>query len=143
METTIIPAITGKINHVGLSVRDLHAQIGWYSKVFNMEITQEVERTEPPIKLVLLTAPNGLGIELMARKGSEREKVYGNALETALELGYGHWCLEVDDVQEAYNNMMNAGAISITAPGPSIKAGIEYAYVKDPEGNLIEIIQFV
>jgi catechol-2,3-dioxygenase len=39
--------------------------------------------------------------------------------------------------------MMYAGAVSVTTPGPSIKAGIEYAYVKDPEGNLIEIIQFV
>lgn len=143
MKTTNIPAITGKINHVGLSVKDLDAQISWYSKVFNMEITQEVERTEPPIKLVLLTAPNGLGIELMAREDSGREKVYGNALETALELGYGHWCLEVDNVLEAYNKMMDTGAVSVTAPGPSIKAGIEYAYVKDPEGNLIEIIQFV
>jgi catechol 2,3-dioxygenase-like lactoylglutathione lyase family enzyme len=143
MKTTNIPAIVGKINHVGLSVTDLDAQISWYSKVFDMEITLEVERMEPPIKLVLLTSPNGLGIELMAREGSGREKVYGNALETALELGYGHWCLEVDDVQKAYNKMMEAGAVSVTAPGPSIKAGIEYAYVKDPEGNLIEIIQFV
>lgn len=143
MEVNIPPAVVGKINHVGLSVHNLEAQIDWYTKAFNMKITQEVERTEPNIKLVLLTAPNGLGIELMARQDSKRVADYHNALETALELGYGHWCLEVDDVRIAYTKLMNAGAISVTEPGPSIKPGIEYAYVKDPEGNLVEIIQFI
>lgn len=143
METVNTPAITGKMNHVAISVENMESQIAWYKKAFGMQITQEVERIAPAIKLVLLTAPNGLGIELMARAGSKRERVYADALETAKEIGYGHWCLEVDDVKAAFEIITNAGASVVTPPGPSIKAGIEYAYVKDPEGNLIEIIQFV
>jgi predicted enzyme related to lactoylglutathione lyase len=37
--------------------------------------------------------------------------------------------------------MLGAGASEVSAPAPAARAGARFVYVKDPEGNLLELIQ--
>ncbi len=89
----------------------------------------------------MLRAPNGVRVELIERAGSGRTEVFGDPLDTARGQGYGHWALEVDDLEEAYAGLTRAGAQPIWPPAPAVQPGARFAYVKDPEGNLIELIQ--
>jgi hypothetical protein len=64
-----------------------------------------------------------------------------HALDTSRSQGYGHWALEIDDLDQAFAELLAAGAQSVSAPAPAVQPGARFAYVKDPEGNLLELIQ--
>jgi catechol 2,3-dioxygenase-like lactoylglutathione lyase family enzyme len=55
--------------------------------------------------------------------------------------GYGHWAVDVDDLEAAFTWLLSAGAIEVWPPADAVAPGARFAYVKDPEGNLIELIQ--
>ena len=57
-----------------------------------------------------------------------------------LTQGYGHICLRVDDVDELYDRLVSAGASSIMPPGESPVSRVRMAFVADPEGNFIEML---
>jgi catechol 2,3-dioxygenase-like lactoylglutathione lyase family enzyme len=135
-----IPVVATE-NHVGLSVKNLDLEKQWYEKVFGMEEIQHFELPQPKVRTVLLRSPNGLGMELIEREGAIRKKDYKDALDAASDLGYGHWAIVVSDLKQAYQQLINAGAVSVSVPGPAVQPGASFAYVKDPEGNLIEVMQ--
>jgi catechol 2,3-dioxygenase-like lactoylglutathione lyase family enzyme len=60
--------------------------------------------------------------------------------------GFGHIAFGVDDVEEALREVVNAGGglagelVSTIIPG---LGGIVFAYATDPEGNVIELQQWV
>jgi predicted enzyme related to lactoylglutathione lyase len=47
----------------------------------------------------------------------------------------------VDDLDTAYESVLSAGAGEVSAPADAVRPGMRFAYVKDPEGNLLELIQ--
>ena len=133
--------ITANENHVGLAVKNLDAEKEWYKKMFGMEEQQHFEISKMHVRTVLLRSPNGLGMELIEVKGATRKRSYKNALDAASDLGYGHWAIVVSDLNLAYKELISAGAQSVSAPAAAVNAGDSFAYVKDPEGNLIELMQ--
>jgi catechol 2,3-dioxygenase-like lactoylglutathione lyase family enzyme len=80
-------------------------------------------------------------MELIERQGSERQRDFANALDAALTQGYGHWALTVADVDQEFKFLVSKGATVVSAPAAAVQPGSRFAYVKDPEGNLIELIQ--
>ncbi|NIG55804.1 VOC family protein [Chitinophaga sp. Cy-1792] len=134
-------AVVATANHVGLAVRDLDAEKAWYEKAFDMTVEQHFDLPAAKVRTVLLRAKNGLGIELIERQGASRPKDFSDPLDASATLGYGHWALTVGDVDTAFSRLIAVGASQVSAPGPAVQPGSRFAYVKDPEGNLIELIQ--
>lgn len=128
-------------NHVGLSVKNLQAAKRWYASLFGMKEIQKLEIPEYHVRTVLLRADNGLSIELIEVAGASRERAFKDALDAASQLGYGHWAITVNDLIAAYNMLVSHGATSVSPPAPAVQKGASFAYVKDPEGNLIELMQ--
>jgi catechol 2,3-dioxygenase-like lactoylglutathione lyase family enzyme len=89
---------------------------------------------------VVLRASNGLRLELIEREGSHPQS-FTDPLQASLTQGFGHWALEVDDLEEVFASLTGAGADPVSAPAPAIQPGARFAYVRDPEGNLLELIQ--
>jgi catechol 2,3-dioxygenase-like lactoylglutathione lyase family enzyme len=128
-------------HHVGLSVADLDAQQRWYQQTLGLrELVEQFELPQPHIRTVQLRAPNGLRIELIEREGSTPQ-TFHDPMAAALTQGYGHWALEVDDLDQAYAALSAAGAESVSPPAPAVQPGARFAYVRDPEGNLLELIE--
>jgi catechol 2,3-dioxygenase-like lactoylglutathione lyase family enzyme len=131
-----------RFHHVSLSVADLDAQQRWYRKALGFaRVIEEFGLTEPPVRTAVLQAPSGIRVELIERAGSRRVEAFPDPLDTARAQGYGHWALEVDDLDDAYARLIRAGAQAVWPPADAVQAGARFAYVKDPEGNLIELIQ--
>lgn len=102
-----------------------------------------------------------LGMKLLRRSDNERYEYtlafvgYGNESEAAvLELTYnwgtdcydhgnafGHVAIEVDDVYEACDAIRAAGGNVTREPGPVKGGTTEIAFVRDPDGYAIELIQ--
>src|SRR5438132_14422506 len=123
-------------HHVSLSVADLDAQQRWYEQVLGLdEVVERVALPEPPVRTVVLRARNGLRVELIERSGF-RPQTFSDPLDAAQTQGYGHWALEVDDLDAAFAALSAAPGQAVSSPGPAVEPGARFAYVKDPEGNL-------
>lgn len=133
-------SFTARPHHVGLSVANLEAEQRWYQQALGLdEVVERFELPEPHVKTVVLRGRNGLRIELIERAGS-RAQPFADPLEAALTQGYGHSAIEVDDLDQAFADLAAAGAQAVSPPRRRT-AGGRFAYVRDPEGNLLELIQ--
>ena len=133
---------TARFHHVSLSVTDLDAQQHWYQTALGFEeVVEQFELPEPPVRTAVLRSADGVRVELIERHGASRAEVYADPLDTSRALGYGHWALEVPDLDQAFAYLTAGGAEAVWPPAPAVAPGAKFAYVKDPEGNLIELIQ--
>ena len=140
MSTPAIPGI--RFNHVSISVADLDAQVAWYQRALGFaEVIEQYELPEPPVRTAVLQAAPGIRIELIERGGSERTGEDKDPLDMTRSQGYGHWAVDVDDLDAAFRWLLDAGATEVWPPADAVAPGARFAYVKDPEGNLIELIQ--
>jgi catechol 2,3-dioxygenase-like lactoylglutathione lyase family enzyme len=131
-----------RFDHVNISVADLEVQRAWYETALGFaKVVERVELDDPPVRTVVLEAPGGMRIELIERAGSVRSRDDADPLEATGEQGYGHWAVDVEDLDIAFAQLAAAGAQTVWPPADAATAGARFAYVKDPEGNLLELIQ--
>jgi len=134
-------SVIARSHHIALSVRDLDVQQRWYQQALGLdEVVEQFELPEPRVRTVVLRAANGLRIELIEREGSTAQ-TFHDPLEAALTQGYSHWALEVEDLDQTFAALSAVGAQPVSLPAPAVQPGARFAYVGDPEGNLLELIQ--
>ena len=132
---------TFTFDHVGLSVADLDAQRRFYREALSLvEEAGHIEIPAAQIRTAILRGPTGLQIELIERSGSVPQ-TFADPYDGAGTQGYFHWALTVEDLDDAFDGVLAAGATQVSAPTDAVRPGVRYAYVKDPEGNLLELIQ--
>jgi lactoylglutathione lyase len=130
-----------RLDHVGLSVRDLDAMSDWYARHFGYRVQLRLELDAVGLRIVMLTADDGRRFELLTRRGSGSPGLRAsNALEAAATWGFGHVAFQVADLDITYRRLLAAGASAVAEPAPSPEPGLWFAWVHDPEGNLVELI---
>jgi catechol 2,3-dioxygenase-like lactoylglutathione lyase family enzyme len=135
-------AVVG-FEHVGLSVADLAAMSEWYESALGLEPEGDFEVDGRRLSLRgRILARDGFKVELIEARGSEPDPMAGADPGAALaRRGIGHVCLRVEGVDAVYESLLESGATPMVPPRPSFLAGWRYAYVADPEGNLIELME--
>lgn len=137
-----MPSFAVEVHHTSLSVANLDAQQEWYQRALGLtEIVERYELEDPAVRTVVLCSPAGVRLELIERTGSTRQQSHADALEASLTQGFGHWALSVTDLDQAFAGLTTAGGAAVWPPAPAVQPGARFAYVRDPEGNLIELIQ--
>jgi lactoylglutathione lyase len=138
-ETDPLPGIRGA-HHVGLSVADLDAMTAWYGDALGFTVEAAFELPGGRSAGAMLRRPDGTGLELLCHADSAGTAP-ADPPAAMLRRGYGHWALAVDDVSDAHERMLAAGAREVwpprAAPPPATGA---MSYLADPEGNLIELV---
>jgi lactoylglutathione lyase len=129
-----------KLDHVGLTVGDLDAMTDWYAKALELEVEFEFALDHVDFRGVMLRSADGHRIELLHRPGSVAGLQAANPVEAALTRGFGHIAFDVPGVDAAYDALLEAGATDRMSPRPSPEPGVRMAYVADPEGNLVELL---
>jgi catechol 2,3-dioxygenase-like lactoylglutathione lyase family enzyme len=127
------------LDHVGLNVGDLEAMTRWYTDVVGLSVEFEFALEDLDFRGVMLHS-DGYRIELLHRAGNREGLQAGSAVEAALTRGYGHIAFDVADVDSTYAALIAAGASERMSPRPSPEPGVRMAYVADPEGNLVELL---
>ncbi|MEU9239085.1 VOC family protein [Streptomyces sp. NPDC048385] len=130
-----------RLDHVGLNVRDLAAQLAWYRAAFGLRTVFEFHLDGPGLTGVVLEHPHGWRLELLARPGSAPGLRAPDPMTAVLTEGYGHFAVTTPELDPVYAALTALGAGEVLAPGPSPEPGVRMAWVKDPEGNLIELIE--
>lgn len=130
-----------RLDHVGLSVADLPAAEAWYADAFGYvrELTLRVDALDLDI-VMLLHPEHADRLELLHRPGSRPGVRPKDPGEAALSEGFGHVAFDVEDVDAAYERVTGLGARPVMSPRPSPEAGVRMAFVADPEGNLVELL---
>ena len=132
--------MTGRFDHVGLTVGDLPAMTAWYCAALKLEVEFEFALSHVEFKGVMLRSPEGYRVELLWRPENSLGLQAANPVEAALTRGFGHLALDVPDVDVASAALLAAGATDRMSPRPSPEPGVRMAYVADPEGNLLEVL---
>jgi lactoylglutathione lyase len=129
-----------RLDHVGLTVADLDAMSSWYCKALDLAIEFEFALDHVDFRGSMLRSSDGWRLELLCRPESRPGLQAANPVEAALTRGFGHVALDVPDVDAAYDALLALGAEDRMSPRPSPEPGVRMAYVADPEGNLVELL---
>ena len=129
-----------RLDHVGLTVADLDAMSAWYCQNLDLAIEFEFALDHVELSGAMLRSADGWRLELLTRPGNGAGLQAANPVEAALTRGYGHVAFDVPDVDAAYDALIAAGASDRMSPRPSPEPGVRMAYVADPEGNLVELL---
>jgi len=121
--------------HTMLRVGDLEKSLHFYCEVLGMRLLRRTDYPSGRFTLAFV----GYGDE---------------STETVVELthnwdtdhyelgaGYGHIALGVEDIYHACARLRGKGAKIVREPGPMKHGGSEIAFVEDPDGYKIELIQ--
>ena len=125
------------ILHTMLRVGDLNRSIDFYTKVLSMNLLRTTERPEQKYSLAFVGFGKG-----NADGQAEIELTYNHGVH-AYDLGtaYGHIAIEVPDAYAACNNIKAAGGNVTREAGPVAGGDTVIAFVTDPDGYKIELIQ--
>jgi len=124
-----------RILHTMLRVGDMQRSIDFYTKVMGMKVLRTTDRPEQKYSLAFV----GYGDE---REHAVLELTYNYGVDK-YDLGgaFGHIAIAVDDAYAACERIKSAGGNVTREAGP-VKGGTTViAFVTDPDGYKIELIQ--
>ena len=124
-----------RLLHTMLRVGDLARSVDFYTNVLGMRVLRTTDRPDQKYSLAFV----GYGDE---REHAVLELTYNYGVER-YELGtaYGHVAIEVDDAKAACEAVRAKGGKVTREAGP-VKGGTTViAFVEDPDGYKIELIQ--
>jgi lactoylglutathione lyase len=118
-----------------LRVGDLQRAVDFYTKVLGMNLLRSTERPEQKYSLAFVgygTNPDHAELELTYNHGVD-----------SYELGsaYGHVAIGVPDAYAACDRIRASGGNVTREPGPVKGGNTVIAFVTDPDGYKIELIQ--
>ena len=129
-----------RVDHVGLSVADLDACAAFYERAFAFKPEFPFE-LPGGIRGLMMRNADGLRVELFEHPGSATGIHVEHPLEALATRGYGHFALAAADIDAPFEAALVAGARAIVRPSPSPEPGVRFAFLADPEGNLIELVE--
>ena len=124
-----------RILHTMIRVNNLEESIKFYTDVLGMRLLREKEYPEGKFSLAFL----GYGKETedtvieLTYNWHTNDYEHGNA--------FGHIAIEVDDIYKVCEEIRDKGTRVIRDPGPMMGSKLLLAFIEDPNGYKIELIE--
>lgn len=122
--------------HTMIRVKDLDTSIAFYTEMLGMKLLRKTDYPDGKFTLVFV----GYGdekdhtvIELTHNWDQETDYDLGN--------GFGHLALGVPDIYKTCEELRAKGIDIVREPGPMKHGTTHIAFIKDPDGYMIELIQ--
>jgi lactoylglutathione lyase len=124
-----------RILHTMLRVGDLRRSVDFYTGVLGMKLLRTTERPDQQYSLAFV----GYGDE---SEGAVLELTYNHGVERYdLGTAYGHVAIEVPDAAAACAAVRAKGGSVTREAGPVKGGSTVIAFVQDPDGYKIELIE--
>jgi lactoylglutathione lyase len=124
-----------RILHTMLRVGDLERSIRFYTEVLGMKLLRQHDYPDGKFTLAFIgygPESDGAVIELTYNYGVDRYEP---------GTGFGHVALEVEDAARACEDIRRRGGKVVREAGPMKHGSTVIAFVEDPDGYRIELIQ--
>jgi len=125
---------------IGLSVADIDAMTAWYGTMLGFKVTKEAPMPEGGGKVRFIENGNAR-IELIYQPGAKAAPARGTPPAHAGILGPVQITLEVPDLDAARAALAARGVTIDLDITPLPPLGIRILFLRDPEGNLVELVQ--
>lgn len=124
-----------RILHTMLRVGDLQRSLDFYQNVLGMTLLRQKEYPDGKFTLAFVGyGPESEEAVLELTHNWDTEKY-------DLGTGFGHVALEVDDAYQACDEIRQRGGNVIREAGPMKHGTTVIAFIEDPDGYKIELIQ--
>lgn len=140
-----------RMNHVGLSVRDIERSIAFYRDMFGMEQDCEVFPFGGPQFSGVMGLENASGRMCMISGGTVSLELFEfanpaprtkDARYPVADHGLSHFGFEVEGIDEVYARLSAAG-VHFHCPVTQFPGGMKATYGRDPDGNVFELLERV
>ena len=143
-----------RLHHTGIIVSDLDKAMAFYDKLLDMEpstradvdksagLARQLKVERAVVRVAFYEVSGGVSIELIEVREPEEQKVQPEGYVP----GSKHVCFLVEDVDQTYADMKAEGYDFHGEPchfeeeTPDLE-GVKFAYFRDPDGNILEIIE--
>ena len=124
-----------RLLHVMLRVANLKKSIDFYTQIMGMTLLRKKEYEKGKFTLVFL----GYGTE---EKDTVLELTYNWGV-TSYDMGtsFGHLAIGVNNIYETCAEIKRKGGIVTREPGPMKHGNTLLAFVKDPDGYMVELLE--
>jgi glyoxylase I family protein len=117
------------IDHPAVAAENVEVLSNWYCEVLGFEVI-----FKDPRPIWLLKAPDGVILEILPNDGNARPT------RTNLTLGWSHLAFGVDDIEDGIAHL-DTFNIEWTSPLSPATGGGKVRTFKDPEGNVLQLVQ--
>lgn len=124
-----------RLLHTMIRTGDLDRSIDFYTRILGMKVLRRQDYPEGKFTLAFV----GYGDE---RDHSVIELTYNWGVDSyEIGSGFGHIAVEVNDAYAACHEIKRLGGKVVREAGPMKHGGTVIAFVSDPDGYKIELIQ--
>ena len=126
-----------RVLHSMIRVRDVDASLKFYCEGLGMQLLDRYDFEQGRFSILFLSyagyRDGPAAIELTYNWDRDEDYTHGS--------GYGHVAIGVPDVAAMYERLAQYGGAQVTAPKAMVAGAPQLAFVKDPDGYAIELIQ--
>ena len=128
--------LDGRLMHTMIRVRDLDRSLDFYCRLLGMQVLRKKDYPSGRFTLAFV----GYGAEA-DHTVIELTHNWDQAEPYQLGTGFGHLAIGVRDIYGACGSLAQAGVPVPRPPGPMKHGGSVIAFVEDPDGYKIELIE--
>jgi len=121
------------LDHVGVMVDDINPAVEWYRDVLGFAVRDQWANDDAGMKWAHV-ALGDFTIEFVERPGLERR--------SPATVGYHHIAFTTDDCVATTDSLVASGGSVIFAPSFFDRHDMDWSFVADPFGNVLEIISY-
>lgn len=130
-----------RADHIMISTADYQATVDWYRSVFGFEVVREWDVPGHPDVDVGYIAANGFMIEVVATPEEfQSEKLPPDVFAALSDRGFVHLSFMSADVDAVAAELLSRGVELELPPTTFVDAGRRLLFIRDNNGNLIEIV---
>jgi lactoylglutathione lyase len=124
--------------HASIRTSNMERSVEFYTKLLGLKIVRRMEIAQTNAELVFMQDPEARGATLELTFYREQKKFVQADYEDRL---FDHLAFEVKDMNRTVAAMRKAGVTITDEPYRLSPTGNLLAFVEDPDGTLIELIQ--
>lgn len=124
--------------HTSVRTRNIERTIEFYTKKLGLKVVNRREIAETNSEIAFLKDPEGKGATLEITFYRDQKNFVQPNYEDRL---FDHLAFEVEDVNKTVEDMRNGGITITDEPFKLGTTGPLLAFIEDPDGTLIELIE--
>lgn len=135
------PFASARIAHAALRVPDCEASKRWFIDKLDFRVVREWPVGELRYAWLCPAGGGSFHVEIVGGNAPEPNPDFGTIEETLEYGGYHHVSIEVADLDRALEELRARGVVPIGETTDMAGAGRLGAFIADPWGNLVELVE--